>query len=193
MAFYKTAPLSELTQNIWKCVMFRNFLYKHKERPLRDKHKKAASPCEDQAEQGADQNEDLVEHGWVCPLDRSVDVILPTTTHFYIWNWELCSHTWFSSVFQMKMMLRSLSETACSAASERAVEWLTASGLNKVINMLIKNSSLTETIKLMFLTHDHVLQSTLGQPAVEKHRNEDIPYWGPKNLQKKWDSSFSTR
>ena len=35
------------------------------------------SPSEDQAEQGADENEDLVEHGWVGPLDCSVDVILP--------------------------------------------------------------------------------------------------------------------
>ena len=37
----------------------------------------AASPSEDQAEQGADENEDLVEHGRVGPLDCSVDVILP--------------------------------------------------------------------------------------------------------------------
>lgn len=38
---------------------------------------KTSSPSEDQAEQGADQNEDLVEHGRVGPLDGSVDVILP--------------------------------------------------------------------------------------------------------------------
>lgn len=36
-------------------------------------------PCEDQAQQCADQNEDLVEHGWVGPLDCSVDIILPNS------------------------------------------------------------------------------------------------------------------
>lgn len=32
------------------------------------------------------------------------------------------------------------------------------------------------------MTHDHVLQSTLGQPAVEEHGNEDAPYRGPEDL-----------
>lgn len=31
-------------------------------------------------------------------------------------------------------------------------------------------------------THDHVLQSTLGQPAVEEHGDEDVPYGGPEYL-----------
>ena len=38
----------------------------------------AASPSEHQAEQGADENKDLVEHGWVGPLDGSVHIILQT-------------------------------------------------------------------------------------------------------------------
>lgn len=38
---------------------------------------KSGSPSKDQAEQGADQNEHLVEHGRVGPLDGPVDVILP--------------------------------------------------------------------------------------------------------------------
>lgn len=33
-------------------------------------------------------------------------------------------------------------------------------------------------------THDHVLQSTLGQPAVEEHGDEDVPYGGPEYLWK---------
>lgn len=37
----------------------------------------AGSPSEDEAEQGADQNEDLVKHGRVGPLDRSMDIVLP--------------------------------------------------------------------------------------------------------------------
>lgn len=37
------------------------------------------SPGEDEAEQGADENEHLVEHGRVCSLNRSVQVILKTT------------------------------------------------------------------------------------------------------------------
>lgn len=44
----------------------------------------AFSPSEDQAEQGADQNEDLVEHGWVGPLDRSVDIILPSNNSIFL-------------------------------------------------------------------------------------------------------------
>lgn len=26
------------------------------------------------------------------------------------------------------------------------------------------------------VTHDHVLQGALSQPAVEEHRDEDVPY-----------------
>lgn len=32
------------------------------------------------------------------------------------------------------------------------------------------------------MTHDHVLQGALGQPAVEEHRDEDVPYRGPEDL-----------
>lgn len=38
---------------------------------------RGGSPGEDQAEQRADENENLVEHGRVGPLDHPVDVILP--------------------------------------------------------------------------------------------------------------------
>lgn len=34
------------------------------------------------------------------------------------------------------------------------------------------------------VTHDHVLQGALGQPAVEEHRDEDVPYGRPKDLRK---------
>lgn len=34
------------------------------------------------------------------------------------------------------------------------------------------------------MTHDHVLQGALGQPAVEKHWDEDIPYRRPEDLRK---------
>lgn len=61
--------------------------------------------------------------------------------------------------------------------------------LNKVVKMLIKNRPLTETFKLMILTHNHVFQSTFRKPAVEKHRNEDVSYWGPEDLRRKWNTS----
>lgn len=54
-----------------------------------------------------------------------------------------------------------------------------------VVKVLIENKLLPETIKLIhFGTHNHVLQSTLGQPAVEEHRDEDIPYGGPEDLRR---------
>lgn len=34
------------------------------------------------------------------------------------------------------------------------------------------------------VTYDHVLQGALGQPAVEEHRDEDVPYGRPKDLRK---------
>lgn len=47
----------------------------------------------------------------------------------------------------------------------------------EVIKLLAENKSLPETVKLISLgTHNHVLQCTLCQPAVEKDRDEDVPY-----------------
>lgn len=57
--------------------------------------------------------------------------------------------------------------------------------INRVVKVLIVNKPLTEAIKLIrFGTHNHVLQSTLGQPAVEENRNEDVPYGGPEDLRR---------
>lgn len=40
------------------------------------------SPCEEQAQQGAEEDEDLVEHGRLCPQDGPVEVIL----------WDMARH-----------------------------------------------------------------------------------------------------
>lgn len=32
-------------------------------------------------------------------------------------------------------------------------------------------------------THNHVLQGTFGKPAVQKHRDEDVPQRRPEDLQ----------
>lgn len=37
------------------------------------------------------------------------------------------------------------------------------------------------------MTHDHVLQGALGQPAVEKHWDEDVPYRRPEDLRNVMD------
>lgn len=34
--------------------------------------------------------------------------------------------------------------------------------------------------------YDHVFQGVFGQPAVEKHGDEQIPQWGPEYLQRRW-------
>lgn len=57
------------------------------------KLEKSASPGEDEAEQGADENEDLVEHGRVRPLDCSVDVILHQNEKSIISMFELIKLT----------------------------------------------------------------------------------------------------
>lgn len=36
------------------------------------------SPCENQTQQGADEDEHLIEHGRVGPLDGTVEIILET-------------------------------------------------------------------------------------------------------------------
>lgn len=41
------------------------------------------------------------------------------------------------------------------------------------------------------MTHDHVLQGALGQPAVEKHRDEDVPYRRPEDLRNMMDHILS--
>lgn len=57
------------------------------------------------------------------------------------------------------------------------------SPLTRVVEAPIENKLLPETVEFIsFETHDHVLQSTLGQPAVEEHRDEDVPYGGPEYL-----------
>lgn len=56
---------------------------------------------------------------------------------------------------------------------------------NRVNKVPIENKLLPEKAHFIrFETHDHVLQSTLGQPAVEEHRDEDVPYGGPEYLWK---------
>lgn len=45
----------------------------------------SASPGEDEAEQGADENEDLVEHGRVRPLNCSVDIVLHQNDYIQIY------------------------------------------------------------------------------------------------------------
>lgn len=37
------------------------------------------------------------------------------------------------------------------------------------------------------MTHDHVLQGALGQPAVEKHWDEDVAYGRPEDLRNTMD------
>lgn len=44
------------------------------------------SPCEDQAEQGAKEDEDLVEHGRLRPQDGTVEVILQATMLGVVWG-----------------------------------------------------------------------------------------------------------
>lgn len=57
--------------------------------------------------------------------------------------------------------------------------------INRVVQAPGKNKQLPETVEFIrFETHNHVLQSTLGQPAVEEHRDEDVPYGGPEYLWK---------
>lgn len=41
------------------------------------------------------------------------------------------------------------------------------------------------------MTHDHVFQGALGQPAVEKHWDEDIPYRRPEDLKNTMDPILS--
>lgn len=72
-----------------------------------------------------------------------------------------------------------------------AVGWSSsASPLTESLKCWLKISHYQKAIKwIHFGTHNHVLQSTLGQPAVEENRNEDVPYGGPDDLRK--DDIFS--
>lgn len=45
-----------------------------------------ALPSKDEAQQGANENDDLVEHGRVCPLDCSVNIILHHNEKHYMNN-----------------------------------------------------------------------------------------------------------
>lgn len=42
---------------------------------------------------------------------------------------------------------------------------------------------------VFIFTHNHVLQGTLGQPAVKKHGNENVPDGRPKNLRREENTS----
>lgn len=66
------------------------------------------------------------------------------------------------------------------------VSWSSrASPLTGSLKCWLKTSRYQKAIKWIHLgTHNHVLQSTLGQPAVEENRNENVPYGGPEDLRK---------
>lgn len=65
-----------------------------------------------------------------------------------------------------------------------ALSWSSiASPLTELLKCWLKTSRYQKAIKLNHLgTHNHVLQSTLGQPAIQENRNEDVPYGGPEDL-----------
>lgn len=134
------------------------------------------SPSEDETQEGADEDEHLVEHGRLGPLDGTVQVILgedggvvreavpnpqPSQASAPQAPSQCLTRCWQSAPWGWDGALWQGSSPLCCGSGGDGMP----TGMHLV-------------------TYYHVLQGVLGEPAVQKDRDEQIPQRRPKYLQK---------
>lgn len=155
------------------------------------------SPREDQAQQGAEQDEDLVEHGRLRPQDGTVEVILwdascqrsPGPSGAVTAGGErargrcgpsqappphACGHPPWAVGLPADSSERHLDQTL-SQGSVRG-----PGPCGPFASPLLPRAA--DFPGSGAGTHDHVLQSVFGQPAVQKHGDEQVPQGRPEYL-----------